>query len=262
MSGGQATSSQSATPGDDWALPIVGLFLLVPVGAFLAFLLHREARANLFFVEAPCVVLDKRVHEDEPGLYRPEVLIRYAADGRDHEVWAYDAHRIWSAWRWPKERALEQFTVGQEYPCWYDPNDPAEVVVVRGYGWMTWALLTLFVVLVALIGKGALRRLLVTRRDADELVLRRQDVRVLAVEPAVPVEPPPEAPKSLPRRLASPLLFTLPFGLVAGFVLAASRDGTLWSGMVVGGLIGLAFGLLVGTEGWLEQRRRSRDVRA
>ena len=90
--------------------------VLTLFGGMLAFHLGAEVRANYFYVEGRCVLLDKRVHEDG-GTYRPDFLIRYTAAGREHEVWAYDAVRAWTILRWPKERIVARFTVGQEYPC-------------------------------------------------------------------------------------------------------------------------------------------------
>src|SRR5436190_24329518 len=112
-------STQSGTPRVDWSLPVFGLFPLVLVVAFLTMNLRREVRANYLYVEGRCVLIDKRVFEDPfggGGTYRPEFLIRYPANGGEHEVWAYDAHPGYaSAWRWPKALTLERFTVGHEY---------------------------------------------------------------------------------------------------------------------------------------------------
>src|SRR5262245_15073960 len=167
-------TTKSGTPRDDWSIPILLLFLLPAVGGGLALTLPRELRANLVYVEGRCVVLDKRVVEDPSrrkavnSTYRPEFLIRYTAGGREHLVWAYTADRSSSALRWPKERVLERFTVGQEYPCWYDPADPSQVVLVRGYSGWTYGVLVVFVVLAFFAGKSVLRRLRNARRAAGE----------------------------------------------------------------------------------------------
>src|SRR5262245_7134009 len=166
-------ASESGTPRDDWSLPLFGLFLLTLVGGLLAIHLGRELRANLFYVEGQCVVLDKRLVESPPrrainSTYRPEFLIRYTVAGQEREIWSYDAVRASPAWRWPKERILDSFTIGQAYLCWYDPTEPSQVVVVRGYGWWSYGLLGVFAVLVFLTGKGALRRMRSARRAAGE----------------------------------------------------------------------------------------------
>jgi hypothetical protein len=140
------------------------LFVLTVVGALLSVTLLPEWRANHTYVEGRCVVLDKRVVEVPSRraancVYRAEFLIRYTVAGREHERWAYDAVRASTALRWPKERVLDDFIVGQEYPCWYDPADPSKVVMVRGYSWMSCGFLVAFGVLAFLTGKGVLRRL-------------------------------------------------------------------------------------------------------
>ena len=149
---------------DDWSLMLIGMFLLTLVGGLLCLQMGRELVANIFYVEGRCVVLDKRVaeHTSRRGgnsTYRPEFLIRYEVVGQKYEVWAYDASDSSSALRWPKERVLEEFTVGEEYPCWYDPDNPSKVVVVRGFGWMTYVLLLVSLTLILLIAKGVFRRL-------------------------------------------------------------------------------------------------------
>jgi hypothetical protein len=85
-------------------------------------------------------------------------LIRYTVDGREYEKWAYDSFEYYTAWRWPKERMLERFTVGEMYPCWHDPEDPSQVVVVRGYSFLTYVFAALFVATAGLTAWGAVRR--------------------------------------------------------------------------------------------------------
>jgi hypothetical protein len=166
-------STQPGGSRDDWSWPILGLFLLAIVGVFFILDVLPESRAQLFYVEGRCVLLGKRLREYPPSgkaansTYRPEFLIRYTVAGREYQTWAYDAVNASSALRWPKERVLESFTVGQGYPCWYDPDDPSEVVLVRGYSWFSCGHLVVFWVLVFFIGKSVLRRLRSPRRAVD-----------------------------------------------------------------------------------------------
>ena len=73
---------------------------------------------------------------------------------------------------------LDQFEIGQEYPCWYDPIDPHRVVLVRGYS--PWLYVSLLIPLsFMIIGGGRLiytlfhwntsdeRRALLTQRAAQ-----------------------------------------------------------------------------------------------
>jgi hypothetical protein len=165
-------TTQSGTPREDGAWPILGLFLLAALGAFLALDFLPEWRAKHFYVEGRCVLLDKRVVEHRPSgkannsTYRPEFLIRYTVEGREYQLWAYKAVLSSSALRWPKERLLESYTVGQEYPCWYDPADPSRVVFVQGYSWFSYGLLLAFGVVAFFTARGFLRNPRGARREA------------------------------------------------------------------------------------------------
>ena len=155
-------TTKSGNPRDDLSLPLFGMFCLILLGTPLVLDFVPELWALFSYVEGRCVLLDKRLVENPPvgnGTFRPEFLISYTVDGRVYQAFAYRAVKSSSGWRWPEERVLERFTVGQEYPCWYDAADPSKVVIVRGFSWLTYALLPIFVVSAYLTGKGFLRRL-------------------------------------------------------------------------------------------------------
>jgi hypothetical protein len=154
-------ATESGTRRDDLSLPLAGLFCLTLVGGVLTLSFLPESRVILFYVEGRCVLLNKRVAEYRPGddSYRPDFLIRYTVSGREYRRWTYDAVRASTAFRWPNERILDRFTVGAAYPCWYDPADPSQVVLVWGYSWWTCGVMLAFVVLLLLTGKGFLSRL-------------------------------------------------------------------------------------------------------
>jgi hypothetical protein len=109
-----------------------------------------EWRANHDYVETRCVVIDKRLAEsrsDDGVTWRPEFFVRYTAGGREFRVWAYDALGVYSNFRSTHQRTLAQFTVGQEYPVWYDPAQPEKAVLVRGYTWWLFLFLLIPVVI-------------------------------------------------------------------------------------------------------------------
>jgi hypothetical protein len=119
-----------------------GVFLLAGIGAgvgvFLG-LVRPLWRANHVYVESRCVVLDKRIVEGRGNkggtTYRPEIHISYNVSGRAYQTWTYDAAKVSSSGRAGKQKIIDQFVAGREYPCWYDPDDPSKAVLVRGFSW-------------------------------------------------------------------------------------------------------------------------------
>jgi hypothetical protein len=141
------------------ALALGGLGVLVScVGIPLIFIpqaLDRHQTAKRM-VETPCEIVDSRIVEDHSHVtkmersgsrtkqvptgeihtsYMPEFLIRYQVEGTTHETWTYRfEHFSGFTSRSDAEQLLQQFSQGQEYPCWYDPLDPELVVLERSSG--------------------------------------------------------------------------------------------------------------------------------
>jgi hypothetical protein len=140
-------------PGCFW-----GCFLFVGLAVFAGFafgMVLPAMRAQFFFVEARCTVLDKRLGDSGDDTWRPEIRIRYEVNGRQHDTWTYDAAWIYSSGRAAKEAILAGFVVGQQYPCWYDPANPdARAVLTRGLDW--WMLIVLVPLVFVVIGAGGL----------------------------------------------------------------------------------------------------------
>src|SRR5579872_4620572 len=137
--------AQMMPPG--CGLLFFGVFLLFGVGGLggMVFgMVVPALRSNHRFVEGRCVVLAKRLGqsqgEDGPT-YRPEIHVRHTADGRQHEAWTYDIHGHYTGDRFGQEAILNNFAVGGQYPCWYDPGNPGRVVLVRGHNWGTYGML-------------------------------------------------------------------------------------------------------------------------
>lgn len=129
-----------ATAGFFAVLTALGAALL---GYVLRLMTIAEWRANHDFVESRAVVLDAYVASAEvEGVtkFRPEIVIRYDADGRTHTAQTFDVVRVFVTDREICERNLEEFRVGGEYPCWYDPSSPDKAVLKRGYSWYAWLL--------------------------------------------------------------------------------------------------------------------------
>ena len=136
------------------------VFLLVGLAAFSMMLMTTvwpELRANRHFVETKCKVLSRAIseHRGESGVtYRPDVQIEFEVAGEKYRPTAYDAARAFSTGREKAQQAIDQFQVGKEYPCWYDPMDPQDVVLVLGYSGGTYLLLLVPLSFIAIGGGG------------------------------------------------------------------------------------------------------------
>lgn len=112
-------------------------FLLV-----FAALAREDARLLSDYREAACVVTDTGLHTRTSGQGRhatnisePFVAVRFELAGTTTFGTGFDSgsHLRVGGATWPG-RELEAFGPGAEVPCWYDPEDPARAIVVRGPG--------------------------------------------------------------------------------------------------------------------------------
>ncbi len=89
-----------------------------------------------------CLVLEKRLdsHEFSPlekkkESYRPAVHIQYEVNGREFKVWTYDTVRSYSDNRDANQAILDNIELGKTYPCWYDPDQPDQAILVQSEIW-------------------------------------------------------------------------------------------------------------------------------
>ena len=67
--------------------------------------------------------------------YQPLLALRYAADGREVISTGYSTGSRLSIGRGESTVGeAAQFKIGAEVPCWFDPDDPARVMVLPGFG--------------------------------------------------------------------------------------------------------------------------------
>ena len=152
-----SSQMRSAGAGCFW-----GLFFLVGFGALAVVLVQLtipELRVNRDFIETSARVLERRIDEQlgqDGATYAPKFRLQFAVDGKPYSCWAnYEVTAIYTSDRARSEAILEQFEIGRDYPCWYDPRDPRKVVLSRGYSWFAWLML-LFPVPFLAIGGGGL----------------------------------------------------------------------------------------------------------
>jgi hypothetical protein len=112
-----------------WTLLLIMLFLTN---------VRCEWRLNNVYVRADAVIIDKEIERipcEDDAVYEARFLVRYRPAEADEprHTWAY-----YQAYGQPREGAdtrsiLNSFTIGKEYPCWYDPDDPAKVALSQSY---------------------------------------------------------------------------------------------------------------------------------
>src|SRR5208337_527376 len=93
----------------------------------IACLIIPEWRVNHGFIEHPCKVIEKRVKREKGSLFQPDVKIDYEVQGVTYSQWTYDIHRTTLSTLDEAQAAIDSFTEGKSYPCWYDPADPKTV---------------------------------------------------------------------------------------------------------------------------------------
>ena len=171
-------STQSAPvrkrPGRDNRWMFFALFVIVGLLALIPFAIQavRDYRIASMYEQAECEIVAHRMVETTT-IYRwgggdrteqrsshPEFTFKFRAEGGAHIVTGLDNHdgvtAPFESWR--------DFHVGGRYPCWYDPADPEEAVLLRRFEWKFYlgALIPVFFILVC---GNLMRRALSAKHD-------------------------------------------------------------------------------------------------
>jgi hypothetical protein len=130
-------------------LPAALLAVVVALGFWTLFgsMARRDWR-SLSWPGTTCTVLDRR-----PGV----LALRYQAGGVETISTGSD-----TGMRPRSEQERERWAPGAAVPCWFDPDDPGDILVVRGFG--AAYLFALFPLPVFLFGVWRLRSLAAKRR--------------------------------------------------------------------------------------------------
>lgn len=143
-----------------------------------------EWRVNRSYLATQGKVLATRIDSIEDGLvadpgqeepgegpqelrFRPQIKVEYEVGGHPHVQWTYDHLQTAFADRDDARAVIDRFEIGRSYACWYDPDTPANVVLVRGFNWWVWLILLLPTTFM-LVGFGGLGYTLFYSRTSRE----------------------------------------------------------------------------------------------
>jgi hypothetical protein len=151
----------SKTLGSLWEVVFFSGFFLAGIGALwliLFTLVIPQWRINHEFVEGSAKVLAKQIgekHDEDGTTYCPEIHVEYTVQNVVYRAWTYEITKTYSSGRSENQAILERFPIGEEVRCWYDPDHPDRVVLVRKYSWWT---LLLFIIpgVFLIVGAGGL----------------------------------------------------------------------------------------------------------
>ena len=140
-------------------------------------------RARHKFVASTCRVLEKRIEEtvsNSGSSYQPDFHIEYHVNGRAYEAWTYEMPQLFTSDQTSSQAILDQFQIGREYPCWYDPHDPSQVVLVRSHGVFAWLILLVPASFMAIGGGGLVYTFLNWGKSAERRAALAQRAASLA----------------------------------------------------------------------------------
>ncbi|TWT98014.1 hypothetical protein Pla108_21690 [Botrimarina colliarenosi] len=131
----------------------------------------RLAARSRGFQETSCLVRGQRVSA-RPGLAEKEFCPELEVEFEPQDA---DPVRVWTRYGVGRDTpsheeaqaALRLYKVGQKLPCWYDPEDPQEVLLSVRRRWWPWLVLSIPVSLM-MIGATGIVRMLVFSQTSPE----------------------------------------------------------------------------------------------
>jgi hypothetical protein len=119
---------------------------------------YRDCRVWFQFNQGECRMLSMRTVADMEGDSRIEFVYELTVDGVRYCANGFDT---WNngGFLQGSDEELGRFVVGGTYPCWYDPNNPSDAVLLRRISWFhAVALVPLLFCAIGVVGHVCLRR--------------------------------------------------------------------------------------------------------
>ncbi len=137
-------SSKRQKPSDrqPGCLPVALLFVAVGLGfgSIFAVRAWRDVRIFTVWRETTCTILSTDVgssggsSSSRPS-YRPEITFSFEVGGREYRCTGWDSWALSGDYGGGSaayyRRVVDRFEIGRSYPCWYDPADPGQAVLVK-----------------------------------------------------------------------------------------------------------------------------------
>jgi len=185
-------SSVSQFPGSLGETVVFASLWVVGCATFLILLFSAiipEVQVNWEYAQTICEIRDYRIEKIRDGQrsqYRPALQIHYKVEGESFTIWAFDLSRLrssddslyrdevsaWQALRpfYRNELSFEgdkDSIIGRKFLCWYDPNDPKNVVLLRGYRFAPLLTILLVFALVVVATIGLILRLIALGKSPE-----------------------------------------------------------------------------------------------
>lgn len=146
--GGRSGSDCLFGPG----AAVTAMMVAIGFWMFFAVMAWRDYRALTAWTETTATIVGRRIvsetvsdsHLRPSGsgtgsgsseVFKPEFALRYAVEGTPIYSSGYDTgSSLRRGGRARREQEMQEWTLGAQVPCWYDPDDPRDVVLRRGFG--------------------------------------------------------------------------------------------------------------------------------
>ena len=124
-----------------YSKPIIILILVFSIVVGLMSF-KKDWEINHHYVDTSCKVIDKRLLNDQQSLqnqknnssntYQTFIHVQYQITYLEYNKWISPSNGSTTSLS-SEQKTFDQYQIGQEYSCWYNPNNYSEVVLSRGY---------------------------------------------------------------------------------------------------------------------------------
>lgn len=128
--------------------------LLLLLGQFIALLLcigyieyvyvtniTPDKQAEKTFVKTDCILMSKKLMSKDKVAprFRADFLVNYNVKGVQYNRWVSGngLDQSYSQDLGEQEDVLTQYNVGEHYACWYNPEDPQTIILVKRHNWLS-----------------------------------------------------------------------------------------------------------------------------